>query len=98
MSPSSSAPSGMRTFTSRSTTTSYFRSDVDHVRVNIFDLLDEIPITPGAEECLARQRSIQFREKSYRRAHGVARKRAGTGACPYVNASYKPNIPGGAVS
>src|SRR4029434_5029727 len=35
MLPSRWMPSGMRTFTSRSTTTSYFRSEVDHVRVNI---------------------------------------------------------------
>src|SRR5215831_10856502 len=32
--PSSNVPSGMRTFTSRSTVTSYLRGDVDQVRVN----------------------------------------------------------------
>src|SRR3972149_4830503 len=33
--PSSNVPSGMRTFTSRSTMTSYLRSDVDHWVVNM---------------------------------------------------------------
>src|SRR5712692_8372655 len=34
MSPSNAVPSGICTRTSRSTMTSYFRSDVDHMRVN----------------------------------------------------------------
>ena len=39
MLPSSKVPSGMRTLTSRSTMTSYFRSDVDHLVVNTISVL-----------------------------------------------------------
>ncbi len=37
MSPSKTVPSGIATRTSRSTVTSYFRSDVDHLRVNTIE-------------------------------------------------------------
>ena len=39
MLPSSKVPSGMRTLTSRSTMTSYFRSEVDHLVVNTVSVL-----------------------------------------------------------
>src|SRR4026209_523839 len=51
----------MRTLTSRSTVTSYFRSDVDHWRVNIGSTSSAISITPRRDECLARPWSLLSR-------------------------------------
>src|SRR5262245_3203798 len=57
ISPSSSVPSGMATLTSRSTITSYFRSEVDHSVVNIgVSFLGRRsfinPISPRGRQCL----------------------------------------------